>query len=93
MIISVGYDADLQLVKSTLKNILKSIPEVLEEPAAVIYINELGTSSIDFIVRPYTKNEHILKVRSDLFEKSRMEFKKLGMEIPYPIQIEIQKEG
>ena len=93
MVISVGYDADLQVVKGTLKNILKSIPEVLEEPEPIIYINELSPSSIEFIVRPYTNNEFILKVRSDLFEKSRMEFKKLGMEIPYPIQIEIQKEG
>lgn len=93
MTIAVGYDADLQLVKSTLKNILTSIPEVLEAPEPIIYINELGPSSIEFIVRPYTKNDYILKVRSDLFEKCKMEFKKLDMDIPYPIQIEIQKQG
>lgn len=93
MTIAVGYDADLQLVKSTLKNILNSIPEVLETPEPIIYINDLGPSSIEFIVRPYTKNDYILKVRSDLFEKCKMEFKKLDMDIPYPIQIEIQKQG
>ena len=93
MTIAVGYDADLQLVKSTLKNILTSIPEVLETPEPIIYINDLGPSSIEFIVRPYTKNDYILKVRSDLFEKCKMEFKKLDMDIPYPIQIEIQKQG
>ncbi|MFD2908993.1 mechanosensitive ion channel family protein [Flavobacterium ardleyense] len=93
MVISVGYDADLQLVKTTLNNIIKSIPEVLAEPQPIIYINDLGSSSIEFIVRPYTKNEHILKVRSDVFEKCKAEFNKLGMDIPYPIQIEIQKEG
>lgn len=93
MTIAVSYDADLQLVKSTLKNILTSIPEVLETPEPIIYINDLGPSSIEFIVRPYTKNDYILKVRSDLFEKCKMEFKKLDMDIPYPIQIEIQKQG
>ena len=93
MTIAVGYDADLQLVKSTLKNILNSIPEVLETPEPIIYINDLGPSSIEFIVRPYTKNDYILKGRSDLFEKCKMEFKKLDMDIPYPIQIEIQKQG
>ena len=92
MVISVGYESDLQLVKTTLESIIKSIPEVLEEPQALILVGELASSSINFLVRPYTKNEHILKVRSDVFEKCKVEFNKLGIDIPYPHQVEIHKE-
>ena len=92
LVISVDYATDLQLAKTTLENILKSIPEVLPEPEAAVFINNLATSSIDFAVRPFTKNEHFWKVKSDVLEKTKRTFDELGIEIPYPHQVEIHKE-
>ena len=92
LVISVDYATDLQLAKTTLENILKSIPEVLSEPEAAVFINNLATSSIDFAVRPFTKNEHFWKVKSDVLEKTKRTFDELGIEIPYPHQVEIHKE-
>ncbi|MCA1966287.1 MAG: mechanosensitive ion channel family protein, partial [Flavobacterium sp.] len=77
---------------STLENILKSIPEVLPEPAAVVFINNLATSSIDFAVRPFTSNENYWKVKSEVLEKTKVTFDQIGIEIPYPHQVEIHKE-
>jgi small conductance mechanosensitive channel len=91
LIISVGYDSDLQLVKNTLHHIILSIPEILKEPETSIFVNELATSSIDFAVRPYAKNENILLVKSAILEKCKLEFDKVGIEIPYPHQVEISK--
>ena len=92
LIISVDYSTDLQLAKNTIENVLKSIPEILHEPEATIFINELATSSIDFTVRPYTENENFWKVKSDVLEKIKKEFDLVGIEIPYPHQVEIHKE-
>jgi len=92
LIISVAYHSDLQLVKNTLKNVLNSIPEILNEPAPVILVNELATSSIDFAVRPFAKTENYFKVKSDVLERCKIEFDKVGIEIPYPHQVEIHKE-
>lgn len=92
LIISVDYKTDLQLAKTTLETILEIIPEVLQEPVAMVFINNLGTSSIDFAVRPYTKNENFWKVKSDVLEKTKIAFDKVGIEIPYPHQVEIHKE-
>lgn len=92
LIISVDYKTDLQLAKSTLEKILKSIPEVLPEPAAVVFINNLATSSIDFAVRPFTSNENYWKVKSEVLEKTKVTFDQIGIEIPYPHQVEIHKE-
>ena len=92
LVISVDYATDLQLAKTTLENILKSIPEVLPEPEAAVFINNLATRSIDFAVKPFTKNEHFWKVKSDVLEKTKRTFDELGIEIPYPHQVEIHKE-
>lgn len=91
LIISVGYDSDLQLVKNTLHHIVLSIPEILNEPETSIFVNELAASSIDFAVRPYTKNEYLFVVKSAILEKCKVEFDKAGIEIPYPHQVEISK--
>jgi small conductance mechanosensitive channel len=91
LIISVGYDSDLQLVKNTLHHVVLSIPEILKEPETSIFVNELATSSIEFAVRPYAKNENIFLVKSAILEKCKLEFDKVGIEIPYPHQVEISK--
>lgn len=92
LIISVDYKTDLQLAKTTLENVLKSIPEVLQEPQAMIFVNDLATSSIDFAVRPFTKSENFWLVKSNVLEKTKKAFDQAGIEIPYPHQVEIHKE-
>ena len=92
LIISVDYKTDLQLAKTTLESVLKSIPEVLAEPEAMIFINDLATSSIDFAVRPFTLTDNYWKVKSDVLEKTKKAFDQVGIEIPYPHQVEIHKE-
>lgn len=91
LLISVGYDTDLQLAKNTLIEIIHSIPEILPEPETSIFVSDFDTSSINLAVRPYTKNENILLVKSVILEKCKLEFDRLGIEIPYPHQVEIVK--
>lgn len=92
LIISVDYKTNLQLAKSTIESVLKSIPEVLQEPEAAVFITNLATSSIDFAVRPFALTENYWKVKSDVLEKTKKAFDQAGIEIPYPHQVEIHKE-
>ncbi|MFN7044012.1 MAG: mechanosensitive ion channel family protein [Flavobacterium sp.] len=92
LIISVDYKTDLQLAKTILENVLKSIPEVLQEPQSMIFVNDLASSSIDFAVRPFTKSENFWLVKSNVLEKTKKAFDLAGIEIPYPHQVEIHKE-
>jgi len=92
LIISVDYKTDLELAKATLKNVIESIPEVLNEPETIIFINELATSSINFAVRPFALTDNYFKVKSDVLEKTKKAFDLAGIEIPYPHQVEIHKE-
>ncbi len=92
LVIGVGYEDDLKLVKSTLENIISSDERILKDPSPAVALAELADSSVNFNVRPWVKSEDYWGVRSDLLEKIKLTFDEKGINIPYPqMDIHIQK--
>ena len=91
LVIGVGYEDDLKLVKKTLEEILSSDERILKEPSAAVALAELADSSVNFNVRPWVKSEDYWGVRSDLLEKIKLTFDEKGINIPYP-QMDIHLE-
>jgi small conductance mechanosensitive channel len=81
--VSVSYQADLALAKQVIKNILDSYPEVLCEPAPVIEVNKLNTSSIDFVVRPWTKPADYWKVYWRFNGEILQRLAEAGLSVPF----------
>jgi len=84
MAIGVGYDDDLKVAASVLKKVCEDHPKVLSEPATKIFINNLGDSSVDFVVRPWVKSEDYWDVLAAVLETSKVELEAAGCNIPYP---------
>ncbi|WP_457561637.1 mechanosensitive ion channel family protein [Caminibacter pacificus] len=84
LVIGVGYEDDLKLVKSTLEEILANHPKVLKDPAPAVALAELADSSVNFNVRPWVKSEDYWGVRSELLEIIKTTFDEKGINIPYP---------
>jgi small conductance mechanosensitive channel len=84
LVIGVGYEDDLKLVKSTLEEILASDERILKDPAPAVALAELADSSVNFNVRPWVKSADYWAVRSDLLEKIKLTFDEKGINIPYP---------
>jgi len=84
LVIGVGYEDDLKLVKSTLKEILENNEKVLKDPAPTVALAELADSSVNFNVRPWVKKEDYWAVRSELLETIKTVFDEKGINIPYP---------
>jgi len=84
LVIGVGYEDDLKLVKNTLEEILASDERILKDPAPAVALAELADSSVNFNVRPWVKSEDYWSVRSDLLEKIKLTFDEKGINIPYP---------
>jgi len=84
LVIGVGYEDDLKLVKQTLQEIVNSNEKILKDPAPAIALAELADSSVNFNVRPWVKNEDYWSVRSELLEKIKLTFDEKGINIPYP---------
>lgn len=53
--VGVPYDTDLKVARQLFLDVIKSYPEVLEEPAPAVEIGELADSSINFVIRPWVK--------------------------------------
>lgn len=84
MAIGVGYDDDLKVAASVLKKVCEDHPKVLSEPATKIFINNLGDSSVDFVVRPWVKSEDYWDVLAAVLETAKVELEAAGCNIPYP---------
>ena len=84
MAIGVGYDDDLKVAAGVLKKVCQDHPKILSEPATKIFINNLGDSSVDFVVRPWVKSEDYWGVLADVLETAKVELEAAGCNIPYP---------
>lgn len=84
LVIGVGYDDDLKVVRSVLERICADHPLVLDDPEPGIALTNLGDSSVDFAVRAWTRTEDYWAVRSDLLESAKTELEASGCNIPYP---------
>jgi len=84
MVIGVGYNDDLKVAASVLEKICADHPKVLKDPGTNIFINNLGDSSVDFVVRPWVKSEDYWSVLADVLETAKVELEAAGCNIPYP---------
>lgn len=84
LVIGVAYDADLKKAQTLLTKIVEKHDAVLDKPEAVVAVNELGASSVDFIVRPWVKTADYWTTRWDLLQTIKQELDKAGIGIPFP---------
>lgn len=93
LIFGVGYDSDIKNTKNVLLEVLTSHPKVLQDPIPTVNVLELADSSINFAVRPWCKSEDYWTVYFEVTEKTKEALDTAGIEIPYPHQVEIKKQG
>lgn len=82
--IGIGYDADIRQAKRELEALLAADARVLQEPAPVIAVQELGASSVNLVVRPWVKAADYWGVYFDLTEAIKLRFDEAGITIPFP---------
>jgi len=56
----------------------------LSTPEPAVKVNELGESSVDFVVRPWCKTSDYWTVRCDLQKSIKQRLDAEGISIPYP---------
>ncbi len=86
MVIGVGYDDDIDKVRSTLQDLIAADERILDDPAPKIAVSELADSSVNFIVRPWVKSEDYWSVMFELTEAIKKRFDQEGISFPFPQQ-------
>lgn len=84
--VGISYDDDIELAEKVLGKILADHELVLSDPEPLAKLNELGDSSVNFVVRAWVKTGDWGSVRWDLLRSFKVEFDKAGLNMPYPQQ-------
>ena len=82
-IIGVAYDSDIDQVKQILTDIIQSEDRILKDREMTVRLNELGASSINFVVRVWSNSGDLQNVYWDVLERIKREFD-AGISFPYP---------
>jgi len=86
MVFGIGYDDDVDKAKGILESLVQQHELVLDEPAPVVQLHELGDSSINFVCRPWTQTSDYWTVYWDITRAVKDEFDRNGISIPFPQQ-------
>ncbi|MGB8712670.1 MAG: mechanosensitive ion channel domain-containing protein [Onishia taeanensis] len=84
LVASVGYDADIDVVRRVLEEVVAKDARVLESPAPNIRMNAMLDSSVNWIVRPWVKASDYWDVYWEMTEEIKRCFDAEGISIPFP---------
>lgn len=84
IIVGVAYDADIDVVKNLLGEIVSADDRIQHGSGVTIRLNEMGASSLNFVVRVWTSNSDAFEVYWDLLENFKRALDKHQIGIPYP---------
>jgi len=83
-IIGVAYDSDIDEVKCILTEIIQADERIIKDREMTVRLNELGPSSINFVVRVWSKSSDLQNVYWDVLELIKRRFDENGISFPYP---------
>lgn len=84
LMFGIAYEDDADLAREVLEGILNSNDKVLDDPAPIVRLHELGDSSVNFIARPWSKTADYWDVYWEITAAVKAEFDAKGISIPYP---------
>ncbi len=84
LIFGISYSDDIPKAEGVLNDILKEHPKILENPAPLVRLHDLGDSSVDFVVRPWVATEDYWEIHWAVTREVKMRFDREGISIPFP---------
>ncbi len=84
MVFGIHYDDDIDKAFKIIDEVLKEDERVLEDPQPLIAVADLGDSSVDIMVRPWTANDDWWQFKLDTTKKIKQRFDQENITIPFP---------
>ncbi len=84
LMFGIAYTDDIIKVEKILADIIEHDSRILEKPETLIKVHELGDSSVNMILRPWTATENYWDVHWDLIRTVKLRFDEEGISIPFP---------
>jgi small conductance mechanosensitive channel len=80
----IAYGDDVDKAKKVLKRLIEEDERILKEPEPFIAVHSLGDSSVNIVVRTWSKAPDLWNVYFEMNEKVYKTFAKEGLNIPFP---------
>jgi small conductance mechanosensitive channel len=84
MVVGISYADDIGHAIEIVRGVLDADDRVLEDPAPLVAVAELGDSSVNLVVRPWCKKEDYWALRFDLMRRLKETLEAGGVSIPFP---------
>ncbi len=83
IMVGISYQADLKRAKELLEAVLREDEAVLQEKDMLVFVSELGSSSVNLGVRCWLKQEDFWAGKWRITENCKLALDAAGIEIPY----------
>ncbi|HJJ30172.1 MAG TPA: mechanosensitive ion channel family protein [Methanocorpusculum sp.] len=83
-IIGIRYSDDADKAIRVIKEVIAKHPYALKNPAPSVYVDELGSNSINIKIRIWSPSGFWWDVRTDVLWKLFQALRKAGIDIPFP---------
>lgn len=83
-IIGIAYDADIDVARKALEDLLRENPLVLKKPAVYSHVDSYGDSSINIALKGWTSNENYWTVYKETMNGIKKALDNVNIEIPFP---------
>jgi small conductance mechanosensitive channel len=80
----IGYGDDVEKAKKILRRLIDEDDRIFQDPEPFLALHSLGDSSVNIVVRAWSKASDLWPVHFDMNEKVYNEFNKEGINIPFP---------
>ena len=85
-VFGVSYSSDLKKAEEILRKTILEEPRAMSDPEPFLQVNNLGDSSVDFLVRVWVKSSDFFQFQADMKRAVKEAFDAEGVDIPFPTQ-------
>jgi len=82
--LSISYGDDVDVARREILAMLEADKRVLTDTAPVVYVKNLGNSSVDLVIRAWVANTDYWGLYFDMNEKMYKELPSKGIKFPFP---------
>jgi small-conductance mechanosensitive channel len=85
--VGISYDDDAEMAVTIIKTVVNAHPFVLVNPPPTVFVDALGESSVDLVVRVWTPSSVWYEVKRELLLQIKVALEKNGITIPFPQRV------
>ena len=82
--VGIGYKDDIGQAIGEIEKLFVADPRILKEPPPTVVTGTLAESSVELIIRAWTRSEDMWGAQTELLRKIKEHFAEAGISIPFP---------